>query len=349
MIQPKLHVDLTWMNRISYSLDRFSKNSDSVYNCRCPICGDSTRDPKKKRFYLLVRKGKLSVYCHKCGYSKSFYGFMKDKFPSLFDEYKRETLFDSFTRSTPDKPKSVVNRLDSPTENKSLETIPGIPIDVFQSICTPIISLDKKHPARMMLVNRGMSVREMNRLYYTDDFKSVAEKLNSTTTTKLKESEPRILIPFTTPQGRVEMLQGRSLDPESKLRYISIKANDDVEKVYGRYELDETEIVTCVEGPLDSLFVDNAIATCDANLTRVEADRYCWDCQPRQKDIIRYMDNAIEAGKSVVIWPFIPNKKLDINDMILGGMNRNQLMSLINRCTYSGLMAKAKFTQWKKL
>lgn len=347
MIEPKLHVDLQWLNKVSYSLDKFNKVKSDVFNSRCPICGDSPTDPKKKRFYIYVKKRLLRVYCHKCGYSHSFYRFMKDQFPSMFNEYQRETLFDVFKKRS-NATEDLVNTLGQVKPETVAELDTGVSIARLKQMAICLTDLDVKHPARKAMTDRGMTPRELSRLYYTDDFKEIATAINKESSLKLKE-EPRIVIPFISPEGVVEMVQGRSLDKESSLRYISIKANDEVDKIYGRYELDETEIVTCVEGPLDSLFVDNAIATCDAKLTRVEADRYCWDCQPRQKEIIRFMEEAIETGKSVVIWPFVPNKKLDINDMIMMGMTRSQIMSVINKSTYSGLMAKAKFTQWKKL
>lgn len=62
------------------------------------------------------------------------------------------------------------------------------------------------------------------------------------------------------------MVQGRSLIADHRLKYISVKTSDDIDKIYGKYELDTSKTTYCVEGPLDSLFIDNCVATCDANL-----------------------------------------------------------------------------------
>ena len=347
MIHPKLHVDLGWLNRISYNLERFHKVKNDVFCARCPVCGDSVKNKKATRFYIYTKKGKLNVYCHNCGYSKSFYNFMKEHNPIDFDAYKQETLFDAF-KTAPNAAMQALNTLLTVKEENATQHVPGVLYSEFIKHCVPVVSLDKKHPALMYLKGRGFTVLEYGKLLYTDDFGSIARLINPESGKDLKK-EPRIVIPFVTPEGVVEMVQGRSLDSSNKMRYISIKASDDIVKIFGRYGLDETEVVRCVEGPLDSLFVDNCIATCDGNLNRSDADVLIWDIQPRNSEILRYMEEAIETRRSLVIWPMVPDKKLDINDLINKGVTRKQLMAMINSHTYSGLTAKLKFTQWKRM
>lgn len=340
MIHPKLHVDIQWMNRISVNLARFRKVKTDTYNCRCPVCGDSQKSTKLARFYFYVKKMSLKVWCHKCGYSNNFFGFMKDQYPTYFEDYKKETLFDSFSRSS---------NLFVPEEIKETTQQKKISINTLKKISVNINDLEDDHPAKAYLLERSFSKDEMSRLYYTDDFKTLASLFNLESGSKLKEKEPRIIIPFINNKGTIEIIQGRSLDKNSNLKYITIKTNEDAEKVFGLYDADHTKTVYCVEGPLDSLFVDNCLASCDANLTRVDADVYIWDVQSRNKDVCKYMEAAIEAGKSVVIWPFSGNKKLDINDMIKSGMTKDQIMNIIKKNTFSGLTAKMKFLQWKKV
>lgn len=346
-IIPKLSVDQNWLHRISGSLELFHKIKDGVFNCRCNVCGDSVKNKSATRMYFYVKKGNLNVFCHNCGYSKSFYSYMKDCFQYEFDVYKRETLFDCFKAFERIAPvyHNLVASVDTDDEAKQQ---PDVLYSDFKTKCTPIADLDDDHPAKLYLKGRGMTPMEYSRLMFTEDFGDLARYINPESGEKLK-AEPRIVIPFVTPDGVVDMMQGRSLDPDSHLRYISIKRHDDVEKIYGRYDLDDTQLVRCVEGPLDSLFVDNCIATCDANLNRSDADVLIWDIQPRNKEIIRYMEEAIENQRSLVIWPIVPDKKLDINDLIKKGVTRQQIMAMIDANTYNGLTAKLKFSQWKKL
>ena len=61
------------------------------------------------------------------------------------------------------------------------------------------------------------------------------------------------------------------------------------------------------------------------------------------------MQAAIDKGLSVVIWPTSPDKKQDINDLIKAGVSQKVLMSVIKKCTFKGITAKLKFTQWKRI
>lgn len=351
MINQKYHVDIAWINRLSYSLDRFKKVKTDVYNCRCPVCGDSKKNKRIGRFYFYKKKQKMNVMCHNCGYSKSLFNFIKEQFPYDFDEYKKETVFDSFrpreiTKLGQNKPNVTAreedeNVLEELSEAHSIENVLGD--------CINMSDLPDNHFAKTYLLGRSFSEKELERLYFSENFKDVAAKLNPESADKLPEKEARIIIPFINEYGQVEMLQGRSLDPNARIKYVSIKVNDEVEKIYGLYEANRDQTTYCVEGPFDSLFVNNCLASCDANLTRVDADVYIWDNQPRNKDVIKYMEAAIEAKKKVVIWPFVPKDKMDINDLIKKGVTREQLMKTIKKSTYSGLTARMKFMEWKKL
>jgi hypothetical protein len=69
------------------------------------------------------------------------------------------------------------------------------------------------------------------------------------------------------------------------------------------------------------------------------------DNEPRNLQIVQRYDKLISAGEKVVIWPSNVKEK-DINDMIIAGLNPQQL---VTDNTYQGLEAKVKFTTWKKV
>jgi hypothetical protein len=69
------------------------------------------------------------------------------------------------------------------------------------------------------------------------------------------------------------------------------------------------------------------------------------DNEPRNLQIVQRYDKLISAGEQVVIWPTSVKEK-DINDMIIAGLNPQQI---IKENTYQGLEAKVKFTTWKKV
>jgi alkyl sulfatase BDS1-like metallo-beta-lactamase superfamily hydrolase len=72
---------------------------------------------------------------------------------------------------------------------------------------------------------------------------------------------------------------------------------------------------------------------------------YVFDNEPRNREIVNRISKTINRGDKVVIWPTSIQQK-DINDMVLAGLN---VMDVLKSNTYSGLEAKIKFNNWKKI
>ena len=72
---------------------------------------------------------------------------------------------------------------------------------------------------------------------------------------------------------------------------------------------------------------------------------FVYDNEPRNKEIVRRIEQCIDRGERVVIWPNHISEK-DINDMVLGGHN---VQSVLECNTYSGLEAKLNFNNWKRI
>jgi len=73
-----------------------------------------------------------------------------------------------------------------------------------------------------------------------------------------------------------------------------------------------------------------------------------YDNEPRNKDIVKQISKAIKEQFQVVIWPATIESK-DINEMILSGLTKQQLMSIIKENTYSGLRAEMELNNWHKI
>jgi hypothetical protein len=124
---------------------------------------------------------------------------------------------------------------------------------------------------------------------------------------------------------------------------------DDAPKVYGLDKLNEKEPIYITEGPFDSTFVENSIAMCgsDLDIRTFGWSNYIWvfDNEPRNREIVERIGKTINRGDQVVIWPSNIKEK-DVNDMVLGG---HDIMNVLESNTYSGLKAKIKFNNWKKV
>ena len=140
--------------------------------------------------------------------------------------------------------------------------------------------------------------------------------------------------------------------PKSQIKYITIILDDSHPKIYGLDTIDWDKTVYVVEGPFDSMFIDNAIAMVGADIdkmffiTHFETNFVMvYDNEKRNKQIVDRIEKAITANFSVVIWPNDVIEK-DINDMVLAGRDVQHIVECNN---YSGLEAKLKFTTWKKI
>jgi hypothetical protein len=106
------------------------------------------------------------------------------------------------------------------------------------------------------------------------------------------------------------------------------------------------------EGPIDSLFLPNAVAVGNSNLkyalNHLPKDKLVliYDNEPRNKEIVREIGDAISAGANVAIWPKSYQEK-DINDMILAGKAQNEILDTINKFTFRGPKALLEFNIWK--
>ena len=146
-------------------------------------------------------------------------------------------------------------------------------------------------------------------------------------------------------------LQGRSLNPNSSMRYITIKIKE-VPKIYGLERVDPEKTVYIVEGPLDSLFVENTLAMAGSDIDKSYFSDFSdvvfiLDNEPRNQQIADKLLNIINDGFKVVLWPEKIKEK-DINDIILSGIDTLELMDIISKNTVDDLEAKLRYSQWKK-
>jgi transcription elongation factor Elf1 len=333
-------IDRAFLLRISPKLQRFTQKKDDLYNFRCPLCGDSQKNKTKSRGYVYRKKNDYFYMCHNCGASTSFYNFLDKVDPTLIKEYALERYKNGDNNKSDHKtPEFEEFKKEKPTFKKSLD-LPSID------------SLPEAHFAKVYVQQRRIPKDFFSQLYYAEDFAAFIQSLGIENT-NLKEKDNRLVIPFYDKEKNLVAVQGRALG-ESKLRYITIKLHEDNHKFFGLDRIDEEKMIYVVEGPIDSMFLDNAVATADSNLESIMSiyDKskvtLVFDNEPRNKEIVKKIDEAIEKHYQVVIWPEMIESK-DINDMILDGFSPDEIQDIISKYTFVNLRAKAELVNWKKV
>ena len=319
-------IDSKYIGLISSRLQKFKKVKADLYNFRCPICGDSQKHKNKARGYFYVVKNNTNYKCHNCGASLSLNNFLKTLDTTLHKQYTLEKFKEGHTGKNfvVDEPKFVFKK-------------PVFKSKIILPLCTEVES------SRTYLQKRRVDPRKF---YYAENFKEFCNTYKEVFTDATVD-EPRIIIPLYQ-EKKLIGFQGRSLGP-SLTKYITVMLDEEAPKIYGLDTIDKRLPIYVVEGPFDSTFISNSVALCgsDGDLGYLKGSDLVlvYDNEPRNREIVSRIGRCIERNQKVVIWPSNIIEK-DINDMVLAG---HDVMSMIKLNTYSGLEAKVKFNNWKKV
>ena len=329
------YIDLKFINDVSSRLSQFKKKTDYLFNFRCPHCGDSQKSKTKARAYLYRVKNDMFFKCHNCGMGQNLANFLKFVDPKLYESY----LLERYKKSAPATPKPEFDF--KPTKFKD-----QTPIDDLKSIK----DLPEDHPARLYCDNRKIPEKCFDKLFLSDKFMTLVNKVKPNTYKVIKD-HPRLIIPFYDTTEKIFAFQGRAFGKEQP-KYLTIKLDENKQKVYGLDKVNFQQPIYITEGPIDSLFIDNCLAAGGADLflkNKIPNENitYIFDNEPRNKEIVKRMYKVIEQDFNVVIWPEDLQLK-DVNDMIMSGLTKLQLQDIISNNTYSKLSALTKLNYWKK-
>ena len=341
-----LPVESKYVRLISSRLRNFKQKKDYLWNFSCPICGDSQKNKTKARGYVFPKGNNLFYRCHNCGVSISVGNFIKAVDESLYKEFVLEKYKSGETNNT-----------------RSANTILNIPSPRFdkldkQKVFEHAEWVDKLPSGHFCLVycaKRQIPSNILSKLLFTPHYKQFCDALVPNHGKTIVD-DARLVIPFYDEYNELIAVSGRALETGDKtLRYITLRTNDSQDKlIFGMDRVDLNQTVKIVEGPVDSLFLKNCIASGDANLVlcadAISSDKIVliFDNEPRNKEIVKMMQNAIGLKYDVVIWPDTIGGK-DINEIILSGKSQDEIEEIISSNTFRGIEAQLKFNMWKKV
>jgi hypothetical protein len=343
-------MDKKFINMVSNSLRNFKWKKNDLANCSCPICGDSETNKRKARGYFYEKANNFFYKCHNCGFGSNIYNFLKEVSPSLCKEYSIE----EFKDRNPERKKGerdLFNFSSKKPEFKKKDEL----LNDLDRLC----DLPDDHVAVQFANMRIIPKQYWKLLYYTEDFGEFMKKLDPDCLTVGREE--RLVIPFFNSHGNVVACQGRALNMKDEAearytaKYITVKADKSIDRLwYGLWRTDPKNRVYVVEGPIDSLFLQNSVAMVGAGALKEIPTRfdntpmtYILDNEPRNRQICSYIEKLIELGREVCIWPDTVKEK-DIND-IAYNMSTRKIQKLIDENTFSGLEATLRFRDWRKI
>lgn len=333
-----------YIGLISNRLDRFKRVNSKSFNFRCPVCGDSRKSKYKARGYIFEKdKGGFIYYCHNCNVTLSIDKLIETVDPVVYQEFVREKISSGFTDQQN-------QRVVTPAEElaKKMKKPTFIKATALNSL-RKVSQLKWDHPVKQYVQNRKIPNKYHSKLFYAPRFKEFVNNILPNKFESLKNDEPRLVIPLIDKEKNLLGFQGRSFKKDS-IRYITIMLDKNHPKIFNLDECDQNKIHYILEGPIDSMFVDNSVAmaggTLDWNYVN-ENSVFVYDNEPRSKETCDKIKKVIDKGYKVCIFPEHINQK-DINDMVLANPRLN-VNELLESNISSGLEARIIFTAWRKI
>lgn len=333
-------LDKKYINLLSTQLQGFKWKSSDLANVRCPLCGDSNSNTKKKRGYFYLKAGHYVYYCHnECG-TVSIKDLLYRLNAQLFNAYRMELLV---SRGQ----KDPVHQTNIAVKYGTNQFLPDL------RKLQKISQLGINHPAKLYVQKRKIPTP------YHSVFRWCPNFMTWTNTIKpdkfeekiLVHDEGRILIPFFDEKNEFFAYLGRAIS-SNDVRYILIVLDHDKPLLYGLNTADFDKKVWAVEGPIDSIFLNNCIALAGSNflsLTSYQKSHIviAYDNEPRSSTTKTKIIHAVEQGFPVVIWPNWVEFK-DINKMVESGWTSEYIEGLMDSNTFSGIEAKIRVEQWSR-
>lgn len=329
---------------VSSRLDKFKRKSAKLYNFRCPICGDSETNRNKARGYIFEKQGKMIFHCHNCGASSSVSNFIKMIDLNLYNEMQLEKLQE---KKTPEQKnyEEFIEKMKPPVFMKS-GPLKGL---------KKVSQLSPDHPVKKFVDKRKFPNPYHAKTFACPNFMEYVNSLipNKFDKDALKHDEMRLLIPFFDKNKNLFAFQGRSLR-NTNPKYITIILDENKPKIYGLDTVDLDRETFVFEGPIDSMFVPNSIATAGGDMISALKgfDKsklvIVYDNEPRSPETKKKLDKAILNGYNVCIWPDNLEHK-DVNDMVLAGLSPEFITHIIQQNTYRDITAKLQLTKWSKV
>ena len=332
-----MYIEQKYLLIASSQLQQFKRKGDFLFNFRCPYCGDSQKNRTKARGFVFRKESNLIYKCHNCGKGASFQNLLKHLDPKIYDDY----IFERYRKDRVNKELSGKLNFTQPNFMKGPSPLKSL---------KKISSLRHDHPVKRFVDARKIPTTAHFELFFAPKFYSWVNTFIPNKFPSLEGDHPRLVIPFFDEDNKMFAFQGRAFGNE-KPKYITLKLDPDRNKIFGLNRVDKSKHILVVEGPIDSLFLDNCLAVAgSSNFAKdipKENTTIIFDNERRNKEILIQIEQIIDKGYNVVLWPDDVKEK-DINDMILSGKTKDQIQTTIKNNTYQGNMAKIRMTTWRK-
>lgn len=279
---------------------------------RCNICGDSSRNKNKKRGYFILRENRKlggetwQFFCFNCNASMLAEIYLKNYFPLNYKQYIRDSLSIKDFSLNEKIEEECKEQLKKESEIKKIKELEDVKCFI------PI--LEGKGKVFEDAINYCNS-RLIDKEIWSKWYVGIDRKYKN-----------RLIIPFLNDNNEIYYWQGRALYDNMFPKYLNRVDNRD-QAIFNVYNINKKDPVLVLEGPIDSLFVKNSIATLGTKIPeKIEEELNklnCFYIFDNDKDGKNKSLKYLLQNKYVFNWDlflkdnFVFKKIKDINDLIL--------------------------------
>jgi len=332
-------VNVLYENIYKISYNKYNKS----YNGCCPICKEGNSWGKKKRFYYIPDKE--LAYCHNCGYSKKALTFITEVTNKSLHEIINEVKEFDIEILPIEEPKEVKKVIDKSLPEDCINLSDISQIEYYKNNTVVKIALQLIKDRKL---DKGIN---KPKTFYVS-LKDVVHK-------------NRLILPFYDENDDIIFYQSRGLtkkDLFERPKYLSKVGAE--RSLYGMQNINSNlDNVFIFEGPIDSYFVENGLATCgitersDKMFTSLQKEQmnklnlyekvYVLDNQYCDKAALSKSIILADNNEKVFIWPKELKRFKDFNDICVAGNKDKIKPEFILKNTHSGLKAKLLLTEIK--
>lgn len=337
------HSDIKYF-KLAIGADSIGRISSTDISARCPICGDSAKNTKSKRLHLYNKNNKTRINCFNgdCNVNnKTMYGFLKDFFPKLFAQYKR----DNFTNTIQKLGAGAVGTSNSSDvfarfalDEKAVEKEPKVSPVVTQDLSAFLRDVSEVPEVLAYLAARGMEyTTKYGKWYFGYQDLQIGDMLY-----KITDS---IIIPLYY-KDKMYGFYSRSIKDKMFITYMN--DTNIGYKIWNWFNINKKEPVYIYEGIFDAIAggLQNSIALLGAKIPTErlqELDNPIFVLDNDKTGLINALQ-YVKSGNKVYVQPEIYSEK-DMNELMLNLMLNNtdvNISDIIKNNIYSGILGQIK-------
>lgn len=348
------YVDYKYIMLLSSRLERFKNLGNNVFNFRCPFCGDSKKKKTKARGYIFEIESNAIFKCHNCGKSGNFSSILAELDHGLYTQYKLEK-FGTEKKSVKKEKYDVSEKIKGEVKFDRSPLKKCFRLDSLPDDLKVVLDYAKK---------RKIPEKFFSKLYAAYSLNDISKNIEK----YIKKEFPNfpvLVIPFFKKDGSFDYIQCRNITDSNNIRFITFEINESAPKLWGEFRVDWCRPIYVLEGPIDSMFIENSIALAGAahsssieyiisqqKIHCEETDKknivICYDNDYRYNhEIMNQLNKRINEGFSVVLY----DKKFkfkDINEAIKSGWSIEEINTYVRERTFHGLSAKLEISNLKR-